>query len=975
MKNKFCWRRAICTFGLIGLILFTSAGANFHPVSAQSPAPEGETLTVSNTGEELNGDFSSPAALIANPGPDGISLREAMIAAEASAEFDVIRFAPALSGALISTLAGLPPFERGNVFIDGDIDSDGSPDITLDGTGSARDTGFTVYGGSNVMIRGFTVRNFGKNAVSISPDPAKGKPVVSGIIVYQNDLSSAMNAVELNMWQMGNSAIRNVEIVENNLHDSGGGVSVHAGMGDGATNNLVEGVKILSNIIDNPGYYNGVFISPASWNGLSNNTIRDIEIRGNHISHHINTTILIDASNQANCNNNITENIVIADNVLDGQDVTIEVVVESGINSTGNQVKDIAITGNLITTGGVQFSGATGLNGHDNAISNVLIERNLIHACMANGIYLSAGTGGAHGNTLEHVTLRSNAVYDCADAGILLHGETAYSPNNTIHDVTITNQTLVDNGNSWAGGININSKDPSNTITGVSFTNSILRGNEGGDAIRGALMPAVVAYNILGDARFTGANGNFYLDPLFVNPTTGDYRLQAGSPGVESGDPAGALIGAQDLAANLRLWDGNGDGSAVVDRGAWELGALAMQEMDVSANGVSILDGDAVPALWDGTDFGAAELGAAPVEQVFSIENSGALALTLSGNPVVAISGAQAGDFAVVAQPAVQVAAGGSVSFMIAFTPQAAGLRQAEVSIASDDTDENPYTFAIQGSATTPPLPAPDIELRGNGVPIPRNDSEPGGEDGTDFGSTAAGGGKVQRTFTIHNTGDGTLNLPGDAPVTIGGGQSDDFWVVAQPAAQVAAGDSVSFTIAFTPQAAGLRQTVVRIASDDADENPYTFAIQGTGTVPPTVPDIELRGNGVPIASGVNLPGSVNGTDFGSTTTGGGMVQRGFAIHNTGNSTLTLSGNPVVAISGAQAGDFAVLAQPSAQVAAGEWVNFTVVFTPQAAGLREAVVSIASDDADENPYTFAIQGTGTADPLQLFLPLVLRSGQ
>ena len=278
MKNKFCWRRAICAFGLVGLMLFTSAGANFRAVSAQPPAPagweaylalcapecsplvrqiaapEGETLTVSNAGEDLNGDLSSPAALIANPGPDGISLREAMIAAEASAEFDVIRFAPALSGALVSTLAATPAFERGNVFIDGDINADGSPDITLDGTGSARDTGFVIYGGSNVMIRGFTVRNFAKNAVSISPDPAHGKPVVSGIIVYQNDLSSAKNAVELNMWQMGNSAIRNVEIVENNLHDSGGGVSVHAGMGDGAINNQVEGVKILSNIINNPGY-------------------------------------------------------------------------------------------------------------------------------------------------------------------------------------------------------------------------------------------------------------------------------------------------------------------------------------------------------------------------------------------------------------------------------------------------------------------------------------------------------------------------------------------------------------------------------------------------------------------------------------------------------------------------------------------------------------------------------------------------
>ena len=992
MINKFSLRRVICAFGLIGLMMFPSAGANLGSVSAQPPAPagweaylaqctpecsplvrqiaapEGETLTVTNAGEELNGDLSSPAALIANPGPDGISLREAIIAAEASPEFDVIRFAPALSGAQVSTQFGVPALERGNLLIDGDIDADGSPDITLDGTGSARDTGFLVYGGSNVLIRGFTVRNFAKHAVSISPDPANGKPAVSGIVVYQNDLSSAMNAVELNMWQMGNSAIRNVEIVENNLHDSGGGVSVHAGMGDGASNNQVEGIKILSNIINNPGYYNAVFISPASWTGLSNNAVRDVEIRGNTMSNHINTTILIDASNQVNCHNNITENILIAGNRLDGQDVTIEVLSESGMYSMGNQVNNIAITGNLITTGGIQFSGATGYSAHDNAITNVLIERNLIHACMANGIYLSAGSGGAYHNTLEHVTLRSNAVYDCADAGILLHGDTFSSPNNTIHDVTITNQTLVDNGNSWAGGININTKDASNTITGVSFTNSILWGNAGGDAIRGSLMPAVVAYNLLGDARFTGANGNFYQDPLFADPTAVDYRLQAGSPGVDSGDPAGASIGAQDLDAHLRLWDGDGDGNAVVDRGAWELGAIAMQEINVRANGVSILDGDVVPAPWDGTDFGAAEVGAASVEQVFTIENSGAAVMTLSGDPVVAIAGAQAGDFAVLAQPDAQVAGGGSVSFTIAFAPQAAGLRQAVVSIASDDSDENPFTFAIQGSATTPPPPAPDIELRGNGVPIANGDNLPGTEDGTEFGSTPAGGGMVQHTFTVHNWGDATLNLEG---VAISGGNSDDFWVVAQPAAQVAAGDSVSFTIAFTPQAAGLRQTTVRIASDDADETPYTFAIQGTATAAP-LPEMDLRGNGVSIASGDNLPGTADGTEFGSTPAGGGMVQRTFTIHNTGDGVLNLTGNPVVAIGGAQAGDFAVIAQPGTQVAAGESISFTIEFTPQAAGLRQAVVSIANNDGDENPYTFAIQGTGmVAPPVRLFLPLVL----
>ncbi len=82
-------------------------------------------------------------------------------------------------------------------------------------------------------------------------------------------------------------------------------------------------------------------------------------------------------------------------------------------------------------------------------------------------------------------------------------------------------------------------------------------------------------------------------------------------------------------------------------------------------------------------------------------------------------------------------------------------------------------------------------------------------------------------------------------------------------------------------------------------------------------------------------------------------------IRNTGTATLQLSGNPRVQISGTHAGDFTVLTLPSPNRAAGGSTTFQIRFDPSADGLRTAVVSIISDDADENPYDFAIQGTGT----------------
>ena len=48
--------------------------------------------------------------------------------------------------------------------------------------------------------------------------------------------------------------------------------------------------------------------------------------------------------------------------------------------------------------------------------------------------------------------------------------------------------------------------------------------------------------------------------------------------------------------------------------------------------------------------------------------------------------------------------------------------------------------------------------------------------------------------------------------------------------ALLAASGSTSFQVTFDPSAAGLRQTTLTIANNDADENPYDFTIQGTGT-------------------------------------------------------------------------------------------------------------------------------------------------
>ena len=251
------------------------------------------------------------------------------------------------------------------------------------------------------------------------------------------------------------------------------------------------------------------------------------------------------------------------------------------------------------------------------------------------------------------------------------------------------------------------------------------------------------------------------------------------------------------------------------------------------------------------------------------------------------------------------------------------------------------------------PRPARD----GAHVSIADGDTTPSFADYTHFGSVAVGS-LGTRIFTIHNTGTGDLTLPGTPKVVISGANAADFTlnVLKQPSSPVAPSGSTQFQIKFMPSGTGSRSATLTIPNNDLDENPYNFAIQGTGTAP----EIDVQGNGISIPDGDTTPSAADHTDFGSALVAGGTVSRTFTIRNTGTATLNLTGTPRVTISGANSADFTVTAQPGSSCAAGGGTTtFTVLFNPSAVGIRSAKISIATDDADESLFDFLIQGVGT----------------
>ncbi|HLL76958.1 MAG TPA: LamG-like jellyroll fold domain-containing protein, partial [Pyrinomonadaceae bacterium] len=147
---------------------------------------------------------------------------------------------------------------------------------------------------------------------------------------------------------------------------------------------------------------------------------------------------------------------------------------------------------------------------------------------------------------------------------------------------------------------------------------------------------------------------------------------------------------------------------------------------------------------------------------------------------------------------------------------------------------------------------------------------------------------------------------------------------------------------------------VVTATTTDPSGNTSEFSACQTALAP----EMNVKGNNTSIADGDTTPSAADHTDFGTASTG--TVSRTFTIENTGGVGLNLTGTPKVSVTGANASDFAVMAQPSSPVAGGGTTTFTVQFAPTAPGARAATLSIANDDADENPYDFSIHGTGQA---------------
>jgi parallel beta-helix repeat protein len=70
-------------------------------------------------------------------------------------------------------------------------------------------------------------------------------------------------------------------------------------------------------------------------------------------------------------------------------------------------------------------------------------------------------------------------------------------------------------------------------------------------------------------AGFETQNGNISANPRFINARN-NFMLTAGSPAIDAGTNTAPLVPSTDISGQPRIVDGNGNGTAVIDMGAYE---------------------------------------------------------------------------------------------------------------------------------------------------------------------------------------------------------------------------------------------------------------------------------------------------------------------------------------------------------------------------------------------------------------------
>ncbi|MCW3066364.1 MAG: repeat protein [Solirubrobacterales bacterium] len=303
---------------------------------------------------------------------------------------------------------------------------------------------------------------------------------------------------------------------------------------------------------------------------------------------------------------------------------------------------------------------AIGTNGPGNTVRNSTLTAKLPVNINADNATLS-GLRITAGPTDDAVAIRAVGV-TLADSTIFQPGPppavATYTGNGVDAAITLDHDTIVGDDAPGSSGLYAGATAPNGKSASITMRNSILTrvttALVRGVAVGGGASNITTSYSDYpptsatfgsgGSGAVSEGAGNINSNPAFVNASA-DFRLTAGSPAIDVGDPTGLLGGEPnvDLLGLPRIVNGTGNAGCVLrsDMGAFEFPAkptahaalvgTATAEAPASFTGAGSTEPYAKPLTfaWAFDDGGAAT-GATP-QHVFATAGPHAATLTVTG--------------------------------------------------------------------------------------------------------------------------------------------------------------------------------------------------------------------------------------------------------------------------------------------------------------------------------------------------------
>ena len=335
---------------------------------------------------------------------------------------------------------------------------------------------------------------------------------------------------------------------------------------------------------------------------------------------------------------------------------------------------------------------------------------------------------------------------------------------------------------------------------------------------------------------------------------------------------------------------------------------------DVPLNGngtpVPVPDIAVTPLSWN---YGQIVIGSS-ASITFTVSNQGSENLSVTSTDLV---GSDAGLFNIVSGGgSFTLTPGATRDIVINFAPSTTGFKTGTLRLTSNDPDENPRDVSLIGYGSQTAAPdidvSPALKIFGN-VPI---------------------GSNTLVFFSVKNEGTLGLEVTGTSLI---GTNTDQFQIMSGGGAfSLAPGASRDVSVNFKPTGTGVLSAILRIVSNDPDENPKDVPLSGTG-----------------MAAGMTV--NPSSWDFGNVEIGS-HASKLFTLTNEGTANLVVTSTTM---EGANADQFAIVVGGGAFVLfQGATRNIEVRFGPTTGGAKNAGLQLTSNDPNANKTEIALNGRG-----------------